>query len=189
MTGTLVVIDMQRVFGDPGSPWATPRFDAIIDPIQQLIEAHGEAVVFTHYVSPAQPHGAWVDYFHDWPFALQPPSAELWRIVAPLEAAAARQQDLGVGPVVAETFSKWGPELAQLVGADGRMVLVGVSTDCCVLSTALAAADSGVEVLVVADATAGVEDATHAQALDLMRLYGPLIKVVTTAEAVAAARA
>ena len=30
-------------------------------------------------------------------------------------------------------------------GPGGRLVLAGVSTDCCVLSTALAAADAGVD--------------------------------------------
>ena len=45
--------------------------------------------------------------------------------------------------------------------AGERLVLVGVSTDCCVLSTALAAADEGVSVRVVADACAGVDDDTH----------------------------
>ena len=61
-------------------------------------------------------------------------------------------------------------------------MLAGVSTDCCVLSTALAAADAGVGVQVVADACAGVNDHTHRQALDIMRLYSPLVEVVTLAD-------
>ncbi|MDX6279545.1 MAG: hypothetical protein QOH03_616, partial [Kribbellaceae bacterium] len=35
------------------------------------------------------------------------------------------------------TFGKWGPELAEAVGPGGRLVLAGVTTDCCVLTTAL----------------------------------------------------
>jgi nicotinamidase-related amidase len=57
------------------------------------------------------------------------------------------------------------------------MVLAGVSTDCCVLSTALPAADAGVKVRVAADACAGATDETHRQALELMALYAPLIDV------------
>ncbi|WP_329008671.1 isochorismatase family protein [Streptomyces sp. NBC_01601] len=38
-------------------------------------------------------------------------------------------------------------------------------TDCCVPGTALAAVDAGTEVLVVADACAGVDDEAHARAL------------------------
>jgi nicotinamidase-related amidase len=81
--------------------------------------------------------------------------------------------------VDATTFSKWGPELAARVEQTGRLVLAGVSTDCCVLSTAVAAADAGVAVRVVADACAGVDDASHEKALDILRLYAPLVEVVT----------
>ena len=81
----------------------------------------------------------------------------------------------------ATTFGKWGPELADLAGT-GPLVLAGVSTDCCVLSTALAAADAGMAVQVVADACAGVDDQSHDRALDVMRLYGPLIEVVQLAD-------
>ncbi len=90
------------------------------------------------------------------------------------------------GPTVdTTTFSKWGADLAPRVQAAGRdglgneLVLAGVSTDCCVLSTALAAADEGVAVRVVADACAGVDDDSHHKALDILRLYAPLVEVVT----------
>ena len=92
------------------------------------------------------------------------------------------------GPTVdATTFSKWGPELAARAGG-GPLVLAGVSTDCCVLSTALAAADDGVTVRVVSDACAGVDDESHAQALHIMSLYGPLVEVVTVADVLGEAR-
>ena len=58
------------------------------------------------------------------------------------------------------------------------MVLAGVSTDCCVLSTAAAAADAGVAVQVVADACAGVDEASHRKTLDVLALYAPLIEIV-----------
>jgi nicotinamidase-related amidase len=50
----------------------------------------------------------------------------------------------------------------------------------------VAAADAGVSVLVAGDACAGVDDASHAKALDILRLYAPLIEVVTVAEVLAA---
>jgi nicotinamidase-related amidase len=56
-------------------------------------------------------------------------------------------------------------------------VLAGVTTDCCVLSTALAAADAGVHVIVAADACAGVTEVDHQRALDAMALYSPLIDI------------
>lgn len=66
-------------------------------------------------------------------------------------------------------------------------MLAGVSTDCCVLSTALAAADAGVRVRVVADACAGATDADHERALLAMALYAPLI-TLTTVDAVLSGR-
>jgi nicotinamidase-related amidase len=170
--GWLAVIDMQRVFAEPDSPWLAPRFGEIVAPVRRLAAAFGARVTFTRFVAPKTPAGAWRRYYQQWPFALQPPGARLYEIV----------DDFAPGPTLdATTFGKWGPELAGRAGS-GPLVLAGVSTDCCVLSTALAAADAGMPVLVAADACAGATDTTHAQALDLMRLYSPLIEVVTVAD-------
>ncbi|MFD4557671.1 cysteine hydrolase family protein [Streptomyces sp. NPDC058469] len=176
-TGHLAVIDMQRVFAEPDSPWATPRFDEAAAGVRRLLPAFGEHVTFTRFLAPEKPEGAWRAYYDQWPFALQPPDAPLWELI---DEFAARARHL----VDAPTFGKWTPELAERVGPTGRLVLAGVSTDCCVLSTALAAADAGAEVLVIADACAGVDDDSHAKALHVMDLYRPLIRVVTVAEAV-----
>jgi nicotinamidase-related amidase len=166
------------VFGDPGSPWLAPRFAEIVDPVRRLAGAFGSRTVFTRFVAPREPHGAWRRYYDQWPFALQPPDALIYQLAEPFAAMAA-------GTLDATTFSKWGPELAARSG--GGLVLAGVSTDCCVLSTALAAADDGIAVRVVADACAGVDDESHAKALHVMGLYSPLVEVVTLADVLAAA--
>jgi nicotinamidase-related amidase len=168
----LAVIDMQRVFAEPDSPWLAARFGEVVEPVKRLVAAFGDQVTFTRFVAPKAPAGAWRDYYEQWPFALQPPDARIYELVD--DFAPARTLD-------ATTFGKWGPELAGDVG-DGGLVVAGVSTDCCVLSTVLAAADAGVPVQVVADACAGVNDDTHRQALDIMRLYAPLVEVVTLAD-------
>ena len=173
--GWLAVIDMQRVFAEPGSAWLAPRFGEIVGPVRQLVEAFRPRVTFTRFVAPDVPSGAWQRYYDVWPFALQPPDARIFELVDDFASEP--------GPTLdAITFGKWKPELAERVGDGGRLVLAGVSTDCCVLSTALAAADAGAEVQVVADACAGVNDVSHSQALDIMRLYGPLIEVVRLAD-------
>jgi nicotinamidase-related amidase len=171
----LAVIDLQNVFADRASPWFTPRFAEVIPPIQRLATAFGDDVVFTRFVAPARPEGAWKQYYEQWPFALQPPDAPLYQVVDAFHPTST---------VDTTTFGKWHPRMATRVGGAG-LVLAGVSTDCCVLSTALAAADAGVSVTVVSDACAGVDDESHAKALDIMRLYGPLVKVATTAEVLA----
>ena len=54
--GWLVVVDLQHVFGDPGTPWTTPRFDEIRPRIRRLVQAFGDRVVWTRFVAPADAH-------------------------------------------------------------------------------------------------------------------------------------
>lgn len=167
----LVVVDMQRVFGDPASPWFTPRFAEAEAVIAGMLQGFGDRVVFTRFVAPERPQGAWARYYEEWPFALVPDDDPLYDQVLAF-------RDTGHPVVTAPTFGKWGPALREAVGDADELVLAGVSTDCCVLSTALAAADAGMRVLVVADACAGLTDADHRRALDAMALYAPLIEIV-----------
>ncbi len=170
----LVAIDFQPIFGDPASPWAAPEFDRAAAATARLVPAFGDRVIFTRYVAPAEPEGAWRDYFAEWPFALLPDAH-------PLYALDARFGD----PARVETrrtFGKWDAGLAAAIAGAGEIVLTGVSTDCCVLSTALAAADAGVRVRVVADACAAPSDADQERALTTMRMYAPLIEITTVAE-------
>jgi nicotinamidase-related amidase len=185
----LVVIDMQNVFGDPSSPWAAPRFAELIAPTRQLCAAFAPNVVFTRYLAPAEPVGAWRGYFDDWAFARQPPSAPLWDIVPELAdlPPTGRGVDGRGATLDVESFSKWGQTLADLAGQEGRLVMTGVSADCCVIATALASADAGVETWVVREATTGIDDPTTEQALYLMGLFAPLLKIVSLSEALSAA--
>ncbi|MFE0454434.1 cysteine hydrolase family protein [Streptomyces sp. NPDC058914] len=176
--GLLTVIDMQHVFADPASPWAAPRFAEAAAGVRRLLPAFGDRVTFTRFVAPERPSGAWRAYYERWPFARQPPQAPLWHLTEEFAPSAHDVLD-------APTFGKWSPHLAARVAPEGRLVLAGVSTDCCVLSTALAAADAGTEVLVAADACAGADDDSHAKALYVMDLYRPLIRVTTVADVLA----
>lgn len=170
----LAVIDLQRVFADPASPWAIPTFATLLPAVQALVESHLPRVVFTRFVAPEVPQGAWVAYYQQWPFALVSPDDELYDLVPELPPA--------LHPVLTRTtFGKWDAELAGLVGLADELVLAGVSTDCCVLSMALAAADAGRRVRVAADACAAPTQADSERALAAMALYGPLIEVTTAA--------
>ena len=174
----LVVIDMQQIFGDPTSPWFTPRFADASSGSVRLREAFGPRVALTRFLAPLQPTGAWVPYYAQWPFALDPANAPLYELVPELA-----QRDAAV--IDRTTFGKWDAESHAILGGAGEIVLAGVSTDCCVLSTALAAADAGVHVRVAADACAGLSDLDHRRALDTMALYAPLIEITTVDEVLA----
>ena len=169
----LIVIDPQAIFASPDSDWGSPMFSEAFTHIERLAHAAGDRVLVTRWLPTADRDTSWGDYFDAWPFADQPPTDGLFDLVP--EAA-----KLSPLPTVDRgTFGKWGSEIAQLT--DGApLILAGVSTDCCVVSTALAAADAGARVTVARDACAGSNLANHQTALDLMALYPPQISVAST---------
>lgn len=170
----LVVVDHQVVFADPSSAWAAPRFADTVPVVAELAREHGDRVVTTRWVpvSGEQRVGSWVDYFEAWPFADRPADDPMFDL-APSAAALGSPHVLSL-----PTFGKWGPDLEAITGPAPSLTLVGVATDCCVLSTALAAADGGARVRVVAAGCAGSSDENHERALAAMRLYAPQIEVV-----------
>jgi nicotinamidase-related amidase len=173
----LVVIDMQNVFADPSSGWAAPQFATIVPNMKTLIAAFTPQVIFTRFVVPDEPVGAWADYYARWPFARDPSAATFFDLVSDLPSKGHPVIDL-------PTFGKWGPALRDVAQQPTALVLAGVSTDCCVLSTALAAADDGIRVEVVVDACAGATALDHQRALDAMALYAPLVVLTDTATAI-----
>ena len=177
----LMIIDMQRIFGEPISEWATPGYASATAGIRRLLGAFEKRICFTRFLPPGQPTGSWIAYYEQWPFALDPENAPLYELSAGFAAVAATTVDR-------TTFGKWDAETDRSLGHPGEIVLAGVTTDCCVLSTALAAADAGVHVTVAADACAGVTEADHQRALDAMALYSPLIDIANV-DSILASRA
>jgi len=171
----LVVIDPQRIFADPHSPWGSPMFPSIVQPVRRLAEDFGGRVIVTRWVAPRPAVGSWSAYLRAWPFADVPADDPLFDVVDELA-------DLDAQVLSAPTFGKWGAELSAITGPAPRLVVTGVSTDCCVISTALAAADAGATLTVVTDACAGSTPENHRSALDVMALYPPQITLATRAE-------
>lgn len=177
----LVVVDPQRIFADPESEWGSPMFGGIIAPVHRLAETFGPTrTLVTRWLPGGNREGSWADYFARWPFADRPDDDPMFSLVGQAE-------ELTTRPTVdVSTFGKWGDELRAVTGSTPTLVLAGVSTDCCVVSTALAAADDGTRVVVAADACAGSTEENHAAALRVMSLYDPQVRVVTSGEVVAA---
>lgn len=172
----LVVIDHEAIFADPSSDWCAPRFAATVPVVAALAKHFGDRVVRTRWLPGTDRRGSWKDYFAKWSFADRPDDDPMFELVP-------SARELGSRPTVdVSTFGKWGPQLAAVTGEHAHLVLVGVATDCCVLSTALAAADAGCTVTVVSDGCAGSSDENQAAALQVMGLYAPQITVVTSAQ-------
>jgi len=177
--GWLVVIDPQAIFAAPDSAWGSPFFAEAMPNIKRLAEAFGDRVIVTRWMPTADRSTSWGAYFDAWPFADQPADDPLFALV-PDAATLSPHATLDL-----PTFGKWGPELEALVGRGAHVVLAGVSTDCCVVSTALAAADAGAYITIAADACAGSTAENHAAALQVMSLYPPQITISDTAAVLA----
>ena len=176
MDDWLLIIDPQAIFADPASEWAVPKFDEALAVAASLAPRFDGRVLVTRWVPDPAPRGSWADYFERWPFAARPADDPMFDLV-PAAVGLSRRPTIDC-----PTFGKWGPALQSVVGETPRLVLTGCSTDCCVMSTALAAADAGASILVVADGCAASTDEHHANGLSLMAEFDPQIKVVRSAE-------
>lgn len=178
----LLVIDPQVIFADSASEWASPEFDTAMDVIERVAPAFGDRVLVTRWLPTADRTTrtgvptSWAAYFAQWTFADVPADDPLYRLV-PRARALTDRPTLDV-----PTFGKWGADLQAITGEAPHLVLTGVSTDCCVVSTALAAADAGAHVEVLADGCAGSTPEDGAAALRVMGLYAPQITVRTSAD-------
>jgi nicotinamidase-related amidase len=168
----LLVIDMQRVFADPPSPWIAPEFYRILPNVERLVDAFRGRVVLTRYVAPRAPSGAWVSYFAAYPSALRPPDDPIWDL-----KLAARAGDF---VETRTTFAKWDDRMARRVGQDSALIVCGVATECCVLSTVLRAVDDGRRVRVVTDACAGGAPGANELTWSLLAGYSPMAELATT---------
>lgn len=172
----LVVIDPQVIFASAESDWGSPFFGDAMANIAKLAEAFGDRVLLTRWLPTADRGTSWGEYFAAWPFADQPATDALFDLVPEAQGVS----DLPTLDL--PTFGKWGEDIEARLGRAPHVVLCGVSTDCCVVSTALAAADAGAFVTIAADACAGSTAENHTAAVQVMSLYPPQLTVSSTAE-------
>ncbi|NHB85828.1 cysteine hydrolase [Tessaracoccus sp. HDW20] len=171
----LVVIDGQRIFADPQSDWGSPMWPGVMGTVATLLPHFAGRTILTRWIPPtaAERVGSWRDYMEAWPFADRPRDDAYFALVDDLAGVDAHVID-------APTFGKW-DAIRPLVGEAPSLVVAGVSTDCCVVSTVLPAADAGARVTVVTDACAGSTLDNHAAALTVMGLYPPQVRLTDAA--------
>jgi nicotinamidase-related amidase len=171
----LVIIDMQTIFSQYPRWWGCPKFNDIIEPIRRLAAQYGDRTLLTRFVAGSAHEGSWGPYYKAFPFADVPDSDPIYDVVDQLKELV-RADNV----VTMTTFSKWGDAHHGVRAKTGKyphLVLAGVATDCCVLSTAMAAAEAGAFVTVVLDACAGSSDANQVAAKNILTGYAPLIDV------------
>ncbi|KIP51875.1 isochorismatase family protein [Leucobacter komagatae] len=178
----LVIIDPQHIFASPESEWGSPFFAEAFVNMRRLAAAAAGRVLITRWLPTGDRDTAWGDYFAAWPFADREASDPAFDLVP-------GARELSDHPTLdLPTFGKWGAELKEATGG-AAVVLAGVSTDCCVISTALAGADAGARITVAQDACAGSNGENHAAAIHVMSLYPPQLAIADTAACVEVLRA
>lgn len=168
----LIVVDMQRIFHDASSQWSIGGYSAAERQIERLLAIAEKPAVWTRFIRDPEERGSWRAYYDRWSDCREPAESPVWGLTSPIGVEDSM--------VTLPTFSKWGAELAALTADDERLIIVGVATDCCVLATALGAVDAGKHVTVVSDACAGITPEAHEQALSLLSLLSPMVRVTST---------
>lgn len=162
-------VDMQRMFSEE-TPWRTPWSDDVRPVIQKLVELHPARAVFTRLMPPAQADdapGAWADYYRQWhAFTLNEIDPALLDLTPEIARHASRARIFDKAGYSAFTS----PGLHSFL-AEQRietLIVTGVETDVCVLSTVMSAVDLGFRVVLAKDALCSSTDETHDA---LLRLY------------------
>ncbi len=169
----LLVIDMQRAFADPPSPWASPSFYPALRRIGGLMPLYQGRVVLTRYVPPEPLTGAWIEYYETFHSLLLPETDPAWDLMLPVPPGGLVE--------TRATFGKWDQRMAACIGKGSGVAICGVATECCVLGTVLGAVDDGRRVRVITDACAGGMPQAHDQTLGILAAFAPLVSLIETA--------
>jgi nicotinamidase-related amidase len=159
-------IDMQRLFGEE-TEWHTPGVADVTPAILRIARHAPERAIYTRFRAPErieQAKGQWQTYYRRWQSVLadrnEPGLYDLVPELRPFVPPGLLLDKYGYSAFDA-------PELEPMLERLGAttLILTGVETDVCVLATLLGAIDRGHRVVLVEDAIASGNPASHAATL------------------------
>lgn len=175
----ILVIDMQNVYR-PDQPWSCGTFDRSCERILTLLRAAETAeaapqVCFTQFLCDPNATGAWADYNEQYrEICAAPWLNEITDTLMPF---------LARWPLYTKsTYSSLRiPELRSAAARAGRVVLVGVMSECCVLATGMEAIDMGCRVVWLRDACSGADEPREEGVIDILEgLSPPHVQIMDT---------
>ena len=174
----LLVIDMQKVYGEGGA-WYCPGSLEAGQRIKGLIRENREKidVIFTRFLYDKNAEGVWKDYNREYSAINEDRNANELMEVLKEEAASF--------PLYTKTVysSLSVPEVKRAAKNAGRVIVCGVVAECCVLSTAMALIDEGCYVIYLRDASAGIDKKTEEAVETVLSGLEPLhVKLMTCRE-------
>lgn len=183
-------IDMQRLFAEK-TVWYTKALPSLIDPIRRLTLLHPGRTVFTRFATPqtaADAPGTWRRYYGKWSSVLlDRMPVEMIDLVPELADLVPPEREIDKYTHSAFTSDAFLKILER--DRTEALVVTGVETDVCVLTTVLDAVDRGIHVVVVTDGVASSVPASHRATLEnVYPRYDQHLELMTTDEVIAAWR-
>jgi nicotinamidase-related amidase len=166
-TAIHMVVDMQELFRSHPD-WGSASLTSLVAPIRRLLAARPERAYFSRFITPHESGhaaGAWQRYYRRWDrVTLARMDPTLLDIIEELKPWAHRLVDK-------TGYSALGnAEFRRVAGAgpDHCLILTGVETDVCVLSTVMEAMDLGLRVVLAVDAVGSSSAGCHDSALQIL---------------------
>ncbi len=160
-------IDMQRLFAED-TEWASPVVRAIEPKVGRICAHEPHRTLFTRFLTPERAEdamGQWQIYYRHWKSVLASNmDTGLLDLLPSLRRFAPPARIIDKYVHSAFEASEFQKALDEL-NAD-TIIFTGVETDVCVLATALTAVDRGYRTILVSDAIASSNEASHKAALD-----------------------
>lgn len=173
----ILIIDMQNVYL-PGQPWGCATFRRSCGRIRALLDAaaaerDAPSVCFTKFISDPDAAGMWARYNE----LNREINADPWmsELVDELKPYAERC------PVYRKSVysSMAVPAVRRAAERAGRLVVAGVVSECCVLSTCMEAVDLGFHIVYLRDACSGIDASREAAVLHVLSALTPPHVTVT----------
>lgn len=176
MKDLLLVIDMQNVYL-PGQPWACVNMPQVIHNILTLLKGHYSDGMFSLFLPPESPTGIWRDYNR----AYADINANLWMSELIDEFLPFLQE---YPSYTKSVYSCYGaPAMREALLAYDRVIITGVVSECCVLSTVCSAIDAGQKVIYLTDAVAGMSEESTDDTQKVLMNFSPMhLTAMTTSD-------
>ena len=178
----LFVIDMQNAYTE-GMAWYCKNINICVRNILKLLEIATQSdardVIFTKFIAPRDPKGAWVTYNTENAAINADEYAN--DIIDSLQSFLSKNNVYVKSQYSALSAVKLYEEISNR--SDARIVVTGVVAECCVLSTVMDLIDMGIPVIYLTDAVAGIDDVTEKAVLTILEGMAPIhVRCMTTQE-------
>jgi len=145
----LLIIDVQNAY-DQNQPWECPNITQAVENIKLIAKSKiTDNIYATAYIAPTHPQGVWKDYNEKYSDINKDPYAN--EIISSVKALCPSDHIYTKSTYSAMKIA----DMAEVAMNAPYVIVTGVTTGCCVLSTVMDLIDMGIYVYLVKDATAG----------------------------------